>query len=65
MALAAKIPVPMTVDEFLRWGSEDGYRYELVAGEPRAMAPASTVHGFLQNELGRLIGTHLRDKAPG
>jgi hypothetical protein len=30
-----------------------------------SMAPASTVHGFLQNELGRLIGTHLRDKAPG
>jgi Uma2 family endonuclease len=54
----------MTVDEFLRWDSEDGYRYELVDGEPRAMAPASTVHGFLQNELGRLIGNHLRDKAP-
>jgi hypothetical protein len=22
--------------------------------------PASTVHGFLQNELGKLIGNHLR-----
>jgi Uma2 family endonuclease len=65
MALAAKIPVRMTVDEFMKWDSEDGYRYELVDGEPRAMAPASTVHGFLQNELGRLIGNHLRDKAPG
>jgi Uma2 family endonuclease len=65
MALAAKIPVRMTVDEFLKWDSEDEYRYQLVDGEPRAMAPASTVHGFLQNELGRLIGNHLRDKAPG
>jgi Uma2 family endonuclease len=65
MAPAAKIPVRMTVDEFMKWDSEDGYRYELVDGEPRAMAPASTVHGFLQTELGRLIGNHLRDKAPG
>jgi Uma2 family endonuclease len=65
MALAAKIPVRMTVDEFLKWDSEDGYRYELVDGEPRAMAPASTVHGFLQNEMGRLIGNHLLDEASG
>jgi Uma2 family endonuclease len=65
MALAAKIPVRMTVDDFLRWDSEDGYRYELVDGEPRAMAPASTVHGFLQSELCRLIGNHLLDKGSG
>ena len=31
----------------------------------RAMAPASAIRGFLQNELGRLIGNHLRDKATG
>jgi Uma2 family endonuclease len=61
----AKTPVRMTVDEFLKWDSQDGFRYELVDGEPRAMAPASTIHGFLQNELGRLIGNHLRDKASG
>jgi Uma2 family endonuclease len=65
MVVLAKIPVRMTVDEFLKWDSEDGCRYELVDGEPRAMAPASTIHGFLQNELGRLIGNHLRDKASG
>jgi Uma2 family endonuclease len=53
----------MTVDEFLKWDSDDGLRYELVDGEPRAMAPASTLHGFLQNELGRLIGNHLLEKA--
>jgi Uma2 family endonuclease len=45
----------MTVDEFLKWDSEDGLRYELVDGDPRAVAPASTIHGFLQNELGSLI----------
>jgi Uma2 family endonuclease len=61
----AKIPVRMTVDQFLKWDSEDGRRYELVDGEPRAMAPASAIHGFLQNELGRLIGNHLRDKTTG
>jgi Uma2 family endonuclease len=65
MAVLDKIPVRMTVDEFLRWDSGDECTYELVDGEPRAMAPASTIHGFLQNELGRLIGNHLRDKASG
>ncbi|MBV8091397.1 MAG: Uma2 family endonuclease [Alphaproteobacteria bacterium] len=64
MVVAAEVPVWMTVDEFLNWDSEDGYRYELVDGEPRAMAPASTLHGFLQNELGSLIRNHLREKAP-
>lgn len=65
MVVLAKIPVRMTVSEFLKWDSDDGRRYELVDGEPRAMAPASTIHGFLQNELGRLIGNHRRDKATG
>jgi hypothetical protein len=46
-------------------GLDDGLRYELVDGEPRAMAPASTIHGFVQNELGRLTGNHLRDRASG
>jgi Uma2 family endonuclease len=65
MAVAVKISVRMTVDEFLKWDSGDGLRYELVDGEPRAMAPASTIHGFLQNELGSLIRNHLRDTASG
>jgi Uma2 family endonuclease len=64
MAVLAKIPVRMNVDQFLKWDSGDECRYELVDGEPRAMAPASTVHGFLRNELGRLIGNHLRETAP-
>jgi Uma2 family endonuclease len=55
----------MSVREFLAWDSGDDLRYELVDGEPNAMAPASTVHGFLQNELGRLIGNHLRENRSG
>jgi Uma2 family endonuclease len=65
MVALAKIPVRMSVGEFLKWDSADGLRYELVDGEPRARVPASTIHGFLQNELGRLIGNHLRDNASG
>ena len=49
----------MLLDEFLVWDAPDGGRWQLVDGEPRAMAPASDVHGTMQSELGRLIGTHL------
>jgi len=65
MPALAKVPIRMTVAEFLKWDSQDDLRYELVDGEPRAMAPASTVHGFLQNELGALIRNHMREKASG
>jgi Uma2 family endonuclease len=64
MSAVAKIPVRMTVRDFLGWESGDGLRYELVDGEPRAMAPAGTIHGFLQNELGSLIRNHLREHRP-
>ena len=30
MVILAKIPVRMTVGEFLKWDSDDGRRYELV-----------------------------------
>ena len=54
----------MTVDEFLAWDSPGPCRYELVDGEPVAMAPARGTHGLLQNELGLMIGVHLREKRP-
>ena len=60
MSASAKLPVYMSVQEFLAWQPQDGLRYELVDGAPRAMAPPTTVHGFLQNELGSLIRNHLR-----
>jgi Uma2 family endonuclease len=65
MVALAKVPVRMSVKEFLAWDPGDGLTYELVDGSPRAMAPASTIHGFLQNELGRLIGNHLRLRGSG
>jgi Uma2 family endonuclease len=63
MVAVAKMPVRLTVEEFLQWDSGDGRRYELVDGVPHAMAPTSNTHGLLQNELGRLIGNHLRERA--
>jgi Uma2 family endonuclease len=59
MSAAIKIPVRMTVDEFLDWDSHDGLHYELVDGEPRAMAPANRTHSLLQSRLVQLIGAHL------
>jgi len=63
MSEFAKVPVYMGVQDFLVWDPGDHLRYELVDGEPRAMAPANTINALLQNELGRLIGNHLRDRA--
>jgi hypothetical protein len=42
----------MTVDEFLSWdaGDESGRLWELVDGEPVAMAPGSQNHGALQGK---------------
>ena len=61
MSALAKLPIRMCVQEFIHWEPGDGMHYELVDGEPRAMAPASTVDAFLQNELGGLIRNHLRE----
>ncbi len=55
----------MTVRDFLGWESGDGLRYELVDGQPHAMAPAGTIYGFLQSELGSLIRNYLRERGPG
>jgi len=63
MIAVAKIPGRMTVEEFLLWETGDDWRYELVDGEPLAMAPASNTHALLQSELARLIGNHLRTKS--
>ena len=45
-AVRRKAPHHMTVDEFIAWVG-DG-RWQLVDGEPRAMAPASATHGIIQ-----------------
>jgi Uma2 family endonuclease len=52
----------MSVAEFVAWpGDGSGAKFELVDGEPRAMAPASVMHGLIQANLARLLGTHLAD----
>ncbi len=59
MSAALKISVPMTVDEFLNWDSGDGLPWQLVNGEPQAMAPTNRTHGSIQTRLSRLIDAHL------
>jgi Uma2 family endonuclease len=56
---ARKIPAVMDLAEFLAWDAPGPGRWQLVDGEPQAMAPASRTHNTVQGELGRLIGNHL------
>jgi Uma2 family endonuclease len=58
---SARLPVHMSVQDFFAWHPNDGLQYELVDGVPRAMVPPTTIHGFLQSELARTIGNHLRE----
>lgn len=65
MAAALQNPLTrMTLDEFLSWdsGGSSGVRWQLVDGEPVAMAPSSEAHGAIQMELGRLLANHLIDR---
>jgi len=57
IAARRKAPHHMTVDEFVAWAG-DG-RWQLVDGEPRAMAPASATHGIIQARLAFLLNRHL------
>ena len=59
MSAALETPDLMSLDQFLVWDAPDGGRWQLIDGEPRAMAPASDVHGTIQSRLDRLIGNHL------
>jgi Uma2 family endonuclease len=51
----------MTLPEFLSWDASDpsGVPWQLVDGEPVAMAPGSETHAALQGEIGRRIANHL------
>jgi Uma2 family endonuclease len=62
MSSALKPTDRMTVAEFLAWDAPGPTGWQLVDGEPVAMAPASRTHGALQLELGRLIGNHLANR---
>ena len=52
----------MSVAEFLDWNAPPPERWQLVDGEPQAMAPASGTHAAIQNELGSLIRNHLAER---
>ncbi|MBY0332172.1 MAG: Uma2 family endonuclease [Acetobacteraceae bacterium] len=62
MSASLKLPAAMTVPEFLDWCPEDGQRWELVDGAPRAMAPAKLGHGAIQSEIAALLRNHLLDR---
>jgi Uma2 family endonuclease len=66
VALHHSVPARMTVDEFVVWDSGDrsGRLWQLVDGEPLAMAPGSVNHGAIQGEIGGLIRDHLRATRP-
>ena len=50
----------LTVAEFLAWPSDgSGVTWQLIDGEPVAMAPASDTHGAIQAEIAALIRNHL------
>jgi len=59
MEAALRIPAVMTVQEFLAWDAPSGPPWQLLDGEPRAMAPASRTHGRIQARLSSLIDAHL------
>ena len=62
MVAAAKIPVRMSVEEFLAWDPQDGRSWQLVDGEPQAMAPTTRTHGALQSEVSALLRNHLAER---
>ena len=51
----------MTLAEFLAWDAPGETCWQLVDGQPMAMAPTSRTHGTLRGELGSLIRNHLVD----
>src|SRR5438045_1861063 len=59
-------PSRMTVAEFVDWpGDETDRKFELVEGEPVAMAPASGTRGTMQMTIGSILRGHLRRARPG
>ena len=51
----------MSLREFLAWDAPWGQTWQLVDGEPRAMAPTSRTHGTIQSTLTSRIDRHLRE----
>jgi Uma2 family endonuclease len=64
VALRKHAPMRMTVDEFLAWdpGDQTVAAWQLIDGEPVAMAPGTEAHGAIQSEIARLLGNHLLER---
>jgi Uma2 family endonuclease len=63
VAVRKRAPTRMTVDEFLAWDPGDpSVAWQLIDGEPVAMAPGSDAHGSIQSEIARLLGNHLLER---
>jgi Uma2 family endonuclease len=62
MSAALQIPAPMSLEEFLTWDAPDGAHWQLIDGEPRAMAPASPLHSSIHNEFGAILRNHLAER---
>ena len=57
-ALTKLAPSRMTVEEFLDWPGDGSERkFQLIEGEPVAMAPASVTHGIIQANVVGLLRT--------
>lgn len=55
-SLRHRIPGRMTVEEFLAWADDDSpEKWQLMDGEPFAMAPASATHGRIQARIAALL----------
>jgi Uma2 family endonuclease len=62
--MSATLIKPMTADELLGM-PDDGYRYELVKGELRKMAPTGDEHGDITMELAALLHRHVKENRLG
>lgn len=52
----------MTADEFLLWDDGTDTRYQLIQGQPVAMAPPRLDHGTISMNLGRQLGNRLAQR---
>jgi Uma2 family endonuclease len=62
-ASARKLPVSITVEQFLDWDG-DGIKYDLVEGVLRAHAAPSDIHGTMHARVGALLTQHLDANHP-
>jgi hypothetical protein len=56
---ARRVPAMMDTAGFLAWDPPGNGRWQLIDGQPTAMARASETHNIIQVELGALIRCHL------